>query len=203
MTYFQLENNCPIPFAIKGHYSTCPLSFRWPRCLYAFDCLPVWIQCDHFGIYWKTSGNMLSSMGQNPDNFAEKQKIRRHLYLKVAHCRALCGSCGTGTASKGNWEGAKWRHLIFSLFLFTASVLMMVEKEGKQQLLGDCFRKGRITGYLEGGLKTEAHGILSVVVKMLRDRAVIHHCFIYNLSILSLFIYIDLHIPCKCQWLLD
>ena len=76
---------------------------------------------------------------------------------------------------------------------------MMVEKEGRHQLLGHCFRKGRITGYLEEGLKTEVHGILSVVVKMLRGRDVIHQSFIYNLSILSLFIYIDLHIPYECQ----
>lgn len=37
---------------------------------------------------------------------------------------------------------------------------MMVEKEGRHQLLGHCFRKGRITGYLEEGLKIEAHNIL-------------------------------------------
>lgn len=76
---------------------------------------------------------------------------------------------------------------------------MMVEKEGRHQLLGHCFRKGRITGYLEEGLKPEAHSILTVVVKMLRGRDVIHQCFIYILSILSLFIYVDLHIPYKCQ----
>lgn len=35
---------------------------------------------------------------------------------------------------------------------------------------------------------------------MLRSVEVTHQCFIYNLSILFLFIYIDLHIPYECQW---
>lgn len=55
---------------------------------------------------------------------------------------------------------AKYRHFIFSLSLLADGLLMMVEKEGRHQLLGHCFRKGRITGYLEEGLKAEAHSIL-------------------------------------------
>jgi len=87
----------------------------------------------------------------------------------------------------------------FCLSLLTGSLLIMVEKEERHQLLGHCFRRGRITGYLEEGLKPEARSILSVVVKMLRGRGVICQCFIYNLSILTLFIHIYLHIPYECQ----
>lgn len=76
---------------------------------------------------------------------------------------------------------------------------MMVEKEGRRQLLCHCFRKGRTTGYLEAGLKTASHSILSVVVKMLRGRDVIHQYFVYSLSTSSLFICIDLHVLYECQ----
>lgn len=70
----------------------------------------------------------------------------------------------------------------------------MAEKEGRHQLLGHCFRKGRIADYLKEGLKPESHSILRVVVKMLTHRDAIHQCFIYNLSILSLFIYTDIQL---------
>lgn len=98
---------------------------------------------------------------------------------------------------RGKPVRVKYRHFIFSLSLLTDGLLMMVEKEGRHQLLGHCFRKGRITGYLEEGLKQKP--IIFLMVKMLRGRDVVHQCLIYNLSILSLFLLIDLHIPYEYQ----
>lgn len=125
-----------------------------------FDFLPAWMQFDYFGIYWKFSGNILGIMVHNTDDFPENQETGRHLDFKVTHCSPsavwqLWDRCSASEESR--WEQNIW---FFSLSLLTDGLLMMVEKEGRHQLLAHGFRKARITGYLEEGLKTEAHNIL-------------------------------------------
>lgn len=104
---------------------------------------------------------------------------------------------GHTVSQQGNpGRGAKWRHFSFFLSLLTDGLLVMVEEEGRHQQLGHCFRKSRITGYLEGGLKTSPEYPSYGAEDAEGQR---YQCFIYNLYILSLFIYIDQHIPYKCQ----
>lgn len=101
-------------------------------------------------------------MEHNTDDFPENQETGRHLNFKVTHCSPsavwqLWDRCLASEESQGEQN---IDISFFSLSLLTDGLLMMVEKEGRHQLLGHCFRKGRITGYLEEGLKTEAHNIL-------------------------------------------